>query len=280
MLPKSKKKKKILLFVLIIITMIPIVISHNMLTVSEYTYASKEVPAAFEGFKIAQVSDLHNSSYGTGNDELVKKLITINPDIILLTGDSIDKYNPDQQLTIDTVKKLLIIAPVYFVSGNHEMAVNPEFGKELAQLGVFNVDNSSASFGKDGDMITIAGLADPTALGNSSSAEIAATYAQQLKSLTSSSQFTILLAHRPEYASVYANNGADLSFSGHAHGGLIRIPFIGGIFAPHQGFFPKYDGGQYSFGNGDVIVSRGLTKKMPLRVLNSPEITVTTLAHE
>ncbi len=235
-------------------------------TVSAYSVALPDLPSGFDGFRIAQVSDLHNAEFGKDNARLLEKLRAAAPDLIVLTGDLADSRHTDMDVAISFARAAVEIAPTYFVTGNHEarLADYASLQDGLLSVGVTVLDNQAVSLTRGTDRVTLYGLQDP-AFGAS-------------PTLPETEEFLILLAHRPEYFERYAAQGADLVFSGHAHGGQVRLPFLGGLFAPGQGFFPKYDAGLYQEYGAMMVVSRGLGNSViPLRVNDPPELVIVTL---
>jgi len=176
------------------------------------------------------------------------------------------------------------IAPVYYVTGNHEARIS-EYGKLKTALeitGVTVLENERTVLEKDGDTITLLGIDDPSFTADYLTGDSAAVVKNTLDDLvTEGVGYTVLLSHRPELFDVYAESGVNLVFSGHAHGGQIRLPFIGGLAAPNQGLFPKYDAGLFTEGDTNMVVSRGLGNSLfPFRVNNRPEIVVVQLTSE
>ena len=193
------------------------------------------------------------------------------PDIIVFTGDLIDSRNTQVDVALDFVEMAVGIAPCYYVSGNHESRTGQWLAlrQGLLEAGVRVLEDEAAMLERDGESVVIAGLRDPDFGGD---------FYGALESVTAREGYTILLSHRPERMDAYAACGADLVFSGHAHGGQIRIPFVGGVVAPHQGWFPEFDSGLFRLGDTVMLVSRGLGNSMiPLRINNRPEIILAML---
>ena len=261
------KKRYIILICLCVLTLWTIW-GNTALEVNEWHIQSDRLPESFDGFRIAQVSDLHN----TKNDALLPLLKKAEPDLIVLTGDLIDSGNTDVAAALDFVREALNIAPCCYVSGNHESWVpeRQELWAGLWELGVVMLDNASMELERDGETICLMGLADPDFGGN---------YGAMLEELTAGAQgYTVLLSHRPELFGVYAEFDIDLVFSGHAHGGQFRLPVIGGLVAPHQGLFPEYDAGLFEQNGTAMLVSRGVGNSIiPIRFNNRPEIVVAIL---
>ncbi len=229
---------------------------------------SARLPAAFDGFRIAQISDLHNCK----NPDPLPQLKACAPDIIVLTGDLIDSRHTDVEAALSFVREAVKIAPCYFVTGNHE-ARSPDWDtleQGLLQAGVTVLCNETVTLTRNGQSICLLGLTDAGFQGGIM-ASIPADPAC----------FTVALAHRPEYIDTYVAGGYDLVFVGHAHGGQFRLPFAGGVIAPGQGLFPKYDGGVYQEGATQMLVSRGIGNSVvPLRINNRPEILLAILQTE
>ena len=254
---------------------------NTALEVNEYEIVSDRIPQGFDGFRIAQVSDLHNAEFGEGNSKLLELLSRTDPDIIVLTGDLIDSRNTDIEIALAFAREAMKIAPVYFVSGNHEARVieYEDLKMGLSEAGVNVLENQIVEITREGESITLMGIDDPSFQENYLFGDSEGVAKQAIETLLRVSDgYTVLLSHRPELFELYVETGMDLVFSGHAHGGQFRLPFIGGLVAPNQGFFPKYDAGLFSEENTTMIVSRGVGNSIvPLRFNNRPEIIVVML---
>lgn len=273
------KRTKIFLAVMVLLLVVLaawVIWGNTALVLNEYTISSEKLPSAFSGFRIAQVSDLHNTQIGKNNKNLLEMLRNAKPDMIAITGDLIDSRNTDLSVALDFVAQAVKIAPCYYVSGNHEARVSeyPALKAELCRLGVTVLENQSLSITSNGDSITLIGVNDPSFETDYLLGDAQSLMDSTLQALAPQEEsFAILLSHRPELFSVYAKNEIDLIFSGHAHGGQFRLPFIGGLFAPNQGFFPKYDAGLFVENSTHMIVSRGLGNSLfPFRFNNRPEV--------
>lgn len=240
---------------------------NTALMVTEYAIADAEIPAAFDGFRIAQVSDLHNAEFGEKNERLLALLEETQPDMIAITGDMIDSRRTDLEAAVTFAREAVKIAPTYYVPGNHEARLPAEYTAlktALSELGVVVLENESLLLTRQDAAITLAGLMDPD-------------FGLPEPELTAE-HYQVVLSHRPELLDKYAGEGLDLVFTGHAHGGQFRLPFIGGLFAPHQGFFPEYTSGVHTQGDTSMVISRGLGNSLfPLRFNNRPELIVVTL---
>jgi len=246
-------------------------------TVSEFSVSGTEIPEAFSGFRIAQISDLHNAEFGKENKELLSLLSASEPDMIVLTGDLVDANRTDLEIAIAFCREAVEIAPTYFVTGNHEAGLSSRrtLMSALEEVGVTVLKNKRVEIERDGEFITLIGLHD---LGFTPGEPDAVTREALTKCMKDEDGFTVLLAHRPELFDVYTECGVDLVFSGHAHGGQFRLPFVGGLYAPTQGWFPTYDGGLYAAGGTTMVVSRGLgNSRFPFRINNRPEVVVVEL---
>ena len=261
-------KKRCIVLICLLALVLWVLWGNTALEVNEWRIQSDRLPEAFDGFRIAQVSDLHN----TKNEKLLPLLEKAEPDVIVLTGDLIDSRNTDVAAALDFVREAVKIAPCYYVSGNHESRVPERYDlwAGLQELGVMMLDNASAELSRGGERIRLIGLADPDFGGNPGA---------MLEELTvEDTGFTVLLSHRPELFDVYTEFSVDLVFSGHAHGGQFRLPILGGLVAPHQGFFPEYDPGHFAENGTAMLVSRGVGNSIiPIRFNNRPEIVLAVL---
>ncbi len=245
----------------------------NGLMITKYHYYSKKLPKIFSGYKILQISDLQNKEFGAEHKKILSAIEKQKPDCIVITGDLLDRNRTNIKSAIQFIANVVKLAPVYYVSGNHEhqSGAYDIWISFLKEHGVFVLENEKQKITKDSEYISILGLKDKS---------VNPQYKQILSDLSQEqqSQFQILLSHRPELLCDYAENPIDIVFTGHAHGGQIRIPFVGGIFAPHQGFFPKYTSGMHTQKNTSMVISRGLgNSTFPFRIHNRPELVVVTL---
>lgn len=257
---------------LILVLVVWVLWANTAIEVNEWVIESPQLPPQFDGFRIAQISDLHNAEFGAQNEKLLKLLAESEPELIVITGDMIDSRNTDVETALSFAEMAVEIAPCYYVSGNHESRVDGwvTLRQGLVDAGVIVLDDEKTTLERDGQAITLIGLSDP---------DFRQPFADHLRALTASEEgYTILLSHRPESFGLYISCGVDLVFSGHAHGGQVRIPFVGGLVAPHQGFFPEYDSGLYREDGTAMLVSRGLGNSIvPLRINNRPEVIVAIL---
>lgn len=255
---------------------------NNSIEVSYYSINDERIPETFHDYTIVQVSDLHTKDF---KGDLHDKISDQDPDIILITGDLIDRNRTDLDFAVQAVEEMIDIAPVYYVSGNHEIASGEyeKLSQELESIGVKNLDNDFDSLEKEGETIGLVGLEDPLLLTQDEIEETGTAEKVIEETLTTliketGTDYTILLSHRAELMDIYASTSIDIAFTGHAHGGQIRLPFIEGLYSPSQGFFPKYTSGLYEENGTQMIVSRGLGNSIfPVRINNRPDLVVLTL---
>lgn len=244
----------------------------------------EKIPAAFDGFVLCQVSDVHNEARGEGNAALLRALREAAPDLICITGDFLDSRRTDLDFALELAGQLAEIAPAVYVTGNHEARLKDLSALEagLAARGVQVLRDDWTPLARGGEEIALLGLDDPGfAAGedwtlseglDQTQARLSALLAQ------AGDRFSLVLSHRPELLPAYAEAGADLVLSGHAHGGQVRLPGIGGLFAPGQGILPRLTSGVHARGETRLVVSRGFgNSAFPLRVFNPPEIVTVTL---
>ncbi len=255
---------------------------NTALVTADVLVCSNGIPEAFDAYKIVQISDLHDAQIGENNEKLIAMTAETEPDCIVLTGDFVDSSRFHPELSLSVAESLVKIAPVYYVSGNHEAILPDEDYQALTDglrgLGVCVLEDESAELTRDGQSIRLIGLTDigfhPGTLEKKKDALRTA-----LSALLPEDEFSVTLAHRPELMDVYTECGAPLVLSGHAHGGQIRLPGIGGLIAPGQGLFPKYTEGKYEENGTTLVVSRGIGNSvLPLRVNDRPQIVVVQLA--
>jgi len=269
----KKMLKKWVFFLLILLSLgVFVYYQNNHIVVTRISLGSAQ---AGHCIRIIHLSDLQCKNFGDNQRLLINIIKSLRPDLIVFTGDLVDAYHYDEQYWRSLAFQLPMIAPVYFVSGNHEWWKGnfKEVEQTLTQYGVHVLRNEAVEFSIKNRQFRLVGIDDPEAYSGNSK-----IYLDTLNWLCQEpppNVFTILLAHRPEYFQNYDQFGFNLVFAGHAHGGQFRIPFIGGILAPNQGFLPKYSAGLYIGKKVKMIVSRGLGNSIfPLRLFNYPEIVV------
>lgn len=254
---------------------------NESIQITNYTMKNEQIPEDLNGFRIVQVSDLHNKTFGKEQENLISHIKDEKPNLIAVTGDVIDSRRTNLRTALTFFEKAKQLAPIYYVPGNHEARIEEyeAFKTALIDIGVNVLDNRQEKVTFNGETMMIAGVEDPTFNNPQDENEEQVIVDSALTSLQMKEDvFTILLSHRPEMYNLYKKHHANLIFTGHAHGGQIRIPYLGGIIAPGQGIFPQYTEGRFTTDDTTMIVSRGLGNSLfPLRVNNRPELVVTTL---
>ena len=282
---KRKRKRWIVLVALcaLLACLIPYLLWAN--TVLTVSHVELDLLPGEGSFTIAQVSDLHNAEFGGGNGELLTILEEAEPDLIAITGDLIDSRRTDPAPALAFLEGAVELAPVCYVTGNHEFRAYDAYQdlkSQMEELGVIVLENEAVVL--EAVPLRVIGLddlsfgvrSDPSASPEQILEDALTALAPQAGE---EDLRTVLLAHRPEYVELYAQHGADLVLSGHAHGGQVRLPGVGGLYAPGQGFLPAYTSGLYQIGETSLVVSRGLGNSLfPLRVNNRPEVVLVKLA--
>lgn len=266
---RSNRKKyiKSAIVLLIVIALLLFCNFQNKhLETTHYTYKAEQLGADLEGYRIVQISDLHNAKFGKNNQKLVDRIRECAPDMIVLTGDLVDSNHTNVDRAVQFVDEIVKICPVYYVTGNHEYWLEKseydELMDGLASVGVVILDNQVVEISRGDAKFRLVGLDDRSLADGTLEAL-----------LSDEKELTVVLAHEPQYFARYAGTGVDLVLSGHAHGGQFRLPFVGEIVAPDQGFLPGYTAGEYYMNGTEMIVSRGLGNSViPVRLFNYPEI--------
>ena len=271
------KRRKWLCVIVILLAAVFCLIQNNWIMVSHYTYASSKIGEETEGYCIVQISDLHNKLFGAGQSYLMNKIQECEPDIIVVTGDVADSNHTNIGKSLLFFEEAVKIAPVYYVTGNHEhwlsVSEKEELWQGIEKAGVIRLDDECRQIATTEEHgFTIIGL-DDRSLSDDTLEEVMEQVPENA--------FSLLLAHEPQYIEKYADCGVDLVLSGHAHGGQVRLPLLGGLVAPNQGLLPRYTEGIHTQGNTSMIISRGLGNSViPLRVFNRPEIVCVELTKE
>jgi len=252
--------------------------NNSALTVERVT-----VEAPVDGnIRIVQLSDLHGAWFGPNQARLAAHVWEESPDVIVLTGDFIDRNN-DERAAAVLMEELAKIAPVYYVTGNHEYK-EKSAGKGAYERLMQVIDETENVYILRGetvtltDEVTLTGAEDVRFVGSLNQYE---TYIARLGKQTDE-KYNILLAHRPIFFEDYAEAGFELTLAGHVHGGQFRLPFVGGVFTPDEGLFPEYDFGLRTSEDGAMLyINRGLgNSAFPLRLFNRPEIAVIEIVSE
>lgn len=265
----TKKQKYIKLAIALSIVIVIILFcnfQNKHLETTYYTYEADQLGVDLDCYRIVQISDLHNAKFGKNNQKLVDRIRECEPDMIVLTGDLVDSNHTNVDRAVQFVDEIVKICPVYYVTGNHEYWLEKSEYDELMDgligAGVVILDDQVVEISRGDAKFRLVGLDDKSLADGTLEAL-----------LSDEKEFTVVLAHEPQYLARYAGTGVDLVLSGHAHGGQFRLPFVGGIVAPDQGFLPEYTAGEYYMDGTEMIVSRGLGNSViPVRLFNYPEI--------
>lgn len=282
------------IFMLIFCAVLMVFIIENirelrMFRVKKYKISSRKLNG-LSTKKILFLSDLHNYSYGKENQRLLQAIRCSEPDLILIGGDMIVRKNgTSYERTVEFLRKLPEICPVYLANGNHEQKLKeqPEryiqsyekYKEQLAESGIVFLENETVQIQMDQTVIRITGLEIPINAYRRFN-----RYAMKIEELEervgrTNSRYHILLAHNPAYVRQYQKWGADLILCGHLHGGIVGLPGIGGVIAPDFRLFPRYSAGRYRSGYSTIVVSRGLgSHSIPVRFLNPAELIVLELS--
>ncbi|MHB1153882.1 MAG: metallophosphoesterase [Eubacteriales bacterium] len=270
----KKKNKYGIIFIIILFIISFSIWQNNDIIFSDFEYKTEKINDSLDGYKIVQISDLHNKEFGKHQIRILNIIKDIDPDLIVITGDIIDSNHTDIDIALAFVEGAAEIAQVYYVTGNHEYMIDYKsrniLMQRMEQCGVIILNNETVEIVNEfGDGFYLVGLDDNFLSDNT---------LMNLSAALDINKLRIVLAHEPQYLTNYARAKVDLVLTGHAHGGQIRLPFIGGLIAPDQGLFPKYTSGTYIENDTTMIVSRGLGNSLiPVRVFNRPEIVMIEL---
>lgn len=255
--------------------------------VRHYTVTSPKLKRDMRERRLLFLSDLHNHRYGEHNEKLLDAVRRQKPDLILITGDMlVSRQGSQWEVAAEFVKQLPSICPVYYANGNHEqrMRENPEkygtayfaYKKELEACGVQFLINENAVLSWDGNSVVITGLEVPdSCYFRKKRTHLGLREMERRVGKADEGSYQILLVHQPDFMSVYKAWGGDLILSGHLHGGIIRVPGLGGVISPQMGLFPKYSGSLYREEDTSIVVSKGLgTHTVNIRLFNPAELIV------
>lgn len=270
----------IIILILICFFLLVMYIDCNRFITTVYEIKSKKISREYS---FVLLSDLHNKSFGAQNERLLKAIDELSPDAVITAGDMITAQRGEKyKIAAAFMEQLAAKYPVYYGMGNHEHCVGEEpdrFGdiyekymEILYKAGIEPLVNDNASLPSAN--INICGLQmDRRYYGKFRKKTMPETYLKDILGKADQNSFQILIAHNPDYFEDYAKWGADLVLSGHVHGGLMRLPVLGGVLSPRLTLFPKYDGGKFEYGDSMMILSRGLgTHTLPIRIFNPGEL--------
>lgn len=268
---------------LLMVLAVLVALENNRLQTTRIEVESARIPASFDGYCIVQVSDLHGHLFGSNLSRLARAIRRAEPDLIVVTGD-LTRWGKWQAAYVDGLARQLSgIAPAFFVTGNHDYYAGDlaKLLRALEEKGIRTLSGRSVEISREAESIVVAGIDDPRAYSRGGEVGEATRWRSALEELRGSigqGEFVVLLSHRPEAIADYARLGFDLVLSGHAHGGQVRLPLIGPLYAPEQGWLPRLAAGVHRRGGTSLVISRGLgNSTMPIRVLNRPELVVVRL---
>ena len=275
----------VIVLLLLLVVLLRIYIDNEIPKVSNVEIKSPKLPEVFDGYKILQLSDLHSKSFGNNNEMLIDMIDKESPDIIVMPGDMVTANEKDFTVFYSLVKELTKKYRVYYVYGNHEgelsLKLKSEITAFLKENGVIVLDNDYISIEKNNEKINLYGLCYTQKYYSYKGGKkhiITENYIKNKLGTIDKNKYNILLTHNPLFFDAYSGYGFDLTLSGHVHGGLIRLPFIGGILSPERKFFPQYSAGVYEKGNSKLVVSRGLSRGTKgFRFFNRPDVVSITL---
>ena len=257
----------VIVLLLLLVVLLRIYIDNEIPKVSNVEIKSSKLPEVFDGYKIVQLSDLHSKSFGNNNEMLIDMIDKESPNIIVMTGDMVTANEKDFTVFYSLVKELTKKYRVYYVYGNHEgelsLKLKSEITAFLKENGVIVLDNDYISIEKNNEKINLYGLCYTQKYYSYKGGKkhiITENYIKNKLGTIDKNKYNILLTHNPLFFDAYSGYGFDLTLSGHVHGGLIRLPFIGGILSPERKFFPQYSAGVYEKGNSKLVVSRCLSR--------------------
>ena len=254
-----------------------------VVTIWTYTAVEKEdwvirsprIPAAFDGMRITLLTDLHGAKLGQDNSRLLSAVTASEPDLIAISGDLVDEYT-DRAMVTPLLKQLCAIAPTCYVTGNHEWSRDDteDLLREMEAAGVTVLRNDYEILDRDGQRLVLAGAEDPMAYADQ---EKPAAFAARIRQSVEGDPYVVMVAHRNDSLELWSSTDVDLVLAGHGHGGVIRLPVVGGLLGVDRQLFPDNDEGLYKSGRTTLAVSRGLGG---IRLWNRPHLPTIVLQTE
>lgn len=276
-----RRRRRFLLLLIVLLCVCAVPFFHWQQTgiqTEVISVSDSRLPAAFDGLRICQISDLHSTEFGADNQDLLRQVSDQQPDLIVITGDLVDQYRADLTPVAPLARALTAIAPTYYVTGNHEWALGTGVVRDLKQTlsdcGVKVLSNEYVTLERDGQQLVLAGIDDPNGFADQKTLpELMEEIHAQL-----GDPYVLLLAHRNNDYPLYAQCGVDLTLCGHGHGGIIRLPFTDGLLSVDRTFSPDHTAGLYQLDYGQLVVSRGLGNSGPtFRLFNRPHLPLVVL---
>lgn len=266
----------IVIIICVLLFALDLILPQKYISVTRYIYKNSEIK---QNFKIVQLTDLHNYQFGSKNQRLISKVKAESPDVIFLTGDMLNADEERTDILTNLIQQLVKIAPVYASLGNHEIEYVQLYGNrdliaQMEETGAVVLDKEYLDMEINGQEVRLGGVYGYV-LSPDDKEDPEQTFMEELQD---TDRFKILLSHVPEGLLLWKSMeqwDVDLVFSGHVHGGQVRIPFVGGLYDPEEGYFPTYTKGMFECGNGTMVLSAGLgsSRGVP-RVNNLPELVV------
>lgn len=266
----------IVIIICVLVFGVDLVLSQKYISITSYICENNKIK---QNFKIVHLTDLHNYQFGSKNQHLISKVKTEAPDVIFLTGDMLNADEERTDILTDLIRQLVLIAPVYASLGNHEieyvqLSGNRDLIAQMEEAGAVVLDKEYLDMEINGQEVRLGGVYGYV-LSPDDKEDPEQTF---MKEFQDTDRFKILLSHVPEGLLLWKSMehwDVDLVFSGHVHGGQVRIPFVGGLYDPEEGYFPTYTKGMFECGNGTMVLSAGLgsSRGVP-RVNNLPELVV------
>lgn len=272
---------KIMIAAVILFIGIFVVYHNTRLKTTSKTLTIKKLPKSFDSLKIAVISDLHKKSFGKSNYRLINLIKEASPDMIFFPGDLISRFETTIKSHTELVLALSKIAPVYYTYGNHEVDAEEDMREQIKNLPMTFLLNEAVKIEKGSEFINIAGVYFESEYYRNKSGgyrNLPSVGFEDIQDRIGDKPegFTLLLAHTPDYFPAYAKWGADITFSGHVHGGVVRIGGKG-LLHPERRFFPTYSAGIYKIGDKALALTAGLGK---FRLFNASEVMIITLKNE
>ena len=273
----------LIVLVAIAILSILIFLQNTLIEVSKYNIKSDKIPKEFNEFKIVHLSDFHSYGFFEDNFRMIEKINDEYPNIIVMTGDMVNKYDKNFEKFLNLAEDLSKKYEIYYIVGNHEMRLRKNdlnyIVQKLKKFEIKVLNDEKITIIREKEFINIYGINIPLSFYKvvNKPTNVEEVISSVLNKCNEK-EYNILLAHNPLYFEEYSRENVDLILSGHVHGGMIRLPFIGAILSPERKFFPKYSSGVYEINNKKLLVSRGLGHSRPgIRLFNKREIVSITL---
>lgn len=271
-----KKRVPVLLLVCLLALVLWVVLEQRWIQVTPYTVKSPDLPEAFSGMRVTELADVHGTMFGEEQEDLLQKVRETKPDLIAIDGDLFDVNTDISELDV-LLTGLCEIAPTYYVTGNHEWVTDNlyETLDHFRELGVVVLDNTYVVLESQGQQMVVAGVHDPNGPYDM---KTPAELVEEIRRDVGEDTYILMLAHRNGQLAMWAELGVQTVLVGHGHGGLIRLPFVGGLLDVEHNLFPVYDAGLFHSDKTTMVVSRGLGNSIWIpRIFNRPDLPVITL---